>query len=110
VKLASSISASIGSILASVTTLSCCLPLAFAASVGTTGASAFLLKYRIWFLALSVALIGVGFWQQRRARLCSLKGRWIGDLLLWTSVALVASMILFPQQIAGFLADRLGRQ
>jgi hypothetical protein len=109
-KLVSSISASVGSIIASLSTLFCCLPFAFAAAVGTAGASAFLLKYRIWFLLLSIALIGVGFWQQRRARLCSLKGRWIGDVLLWTSVALILGMILFPQQIAGFIADRLGQQ
>ena len=109
-KLVSSISASAGSIVASLATLTCCLPIAFAAALGTAGASAFLFKYRVWFLLLSVALIGVGFWQQRRARLCSLKGRWIGDILLWTSVALVASMILFPQQIAGFIADHWGRQ
>jgi hypothetical protein len=109
-KLGSSISASVGSLLASLSTLFCCLPFAFAAAMGTAGASAFLFRYRIWFLLLSIVLIGFGFWQQRRARLCSLKGRWIGDVLLWTSVALLLSMILFPQQIAGFIADHLSQQ
>ncbi len=109
-KLVSSISASIGSLFASFATLFCCLPFAFAAALGTAGASAFLLKHRMWFLLLSIALIGVGFWQQRRARLCSLKGRWIGEVLLWTSVAVILGMILFPQQIAGFIADHFVRQ
>jgi hypothetical protein len=56
---------------------------------------------------LSVALLGFGFWQQRRAKLCAVKGRLVGQLLLWVGVAIVLGMILFPQQIAGFIADHL---
>jgi hypothetical protein len=83
------------------------LPVAFAAAIGTAGASAFLQKYRLWFLGLSVVLLGVGFWQQRRAKLCAVKGRLLGQVLLWAAVVIVLGMVLFPQQIAGFIADRL---
>ena len=106
-KQGSGVSASVGAIVSSLATLVCCLPLAFAAAIGAAGASAFLLKFRLWFLVLSVALLGIGFWQQRRARQCAVKGRIFGLVLLWTAVAVVLGMILFPQQIAGFIADRL---
>jgi FtsH-binding integral membrane protein len=91
----------------SLATLVCCLPLTFAAAIGTAGASAFLLKFRPWFLVLSVVLLGIGFWQQRRAKQCAVKGKVLGQVLLWTAVGVVVGMILFPQQIAGFIADRL---
>ena len=102
-------SASLAAILSSLATMACCVPLGFAAAIGAAAASAFLLQFRSWFLVLSIALIVVGFWQQRRAKQCAVKGRLIGQLLLWTAVAIVLAMILFPQQIAGFLADHLYR-
>jgi UPF0716 family protein affecting phage T7 exclusion len=107
VKQGSGISASVAAILSSLATMVCCLPVAFAGAIGAAGASAFLLKFRSWFLGLSILLLGVGFWQQRRARQCAVKGRIVGQVLLWTAVAVVAGTILFPQQIAGFIADRL---
>lgn len=103
------LSASLAAILSSLATMVCCVPLGFAAAVRAAGASAFLLRFRPWFLLLSVALIGLGFWQQRRAKQCAVKGRLIGQILLWTAVVVVLAMILFPQQIAGFLADHLYR-
>lgn len=103
------LSASLAAIISSLATMACCVPLGFAAAISAAGASAFLLRFRPWFLVLSIALIGVGFWQQRRAKQCAVKGRLIGQFLLWTAVAVVLSMILFPQQIAGFLADHFYR-
>jgi FtsH-binding integral membrane protein len=104
------ISASVGAIVGAMATMVCCLPLAFAAAIGAAGASAFLLKFRPWFLGLSIMLLGLGFWQQRRAQQCAVKGRILGQVLLWTAVIVVVGMILFPQQIAGFIADRLSGQ
>ncbi len=101
------LSASLAAIVSSLATMACCVPLGFAAAIGAAGASAFLLRFRPWFLVLSLALIGVGFWQQRRAKQCAVKGRLIGQILLWTAAAIVLAMLLFPQQIAGFLADHL---
>lgn len=106
-KQGSGIFASLGAILSSLATMVCCLPLVFAAAIGAAGAGAFLLKFRSWFLGLSIALLAIGFWQQRRARRCTVKGRVLGLVLLWTAVVVVVGMILFPQQIAGFIADRL---
>ena len=102
------ISASLAAIVSSVATISCCLPLGFAAAVGTGAAGAFFTTLRPWLLGVSVALIALGFWQQRRAKRCAVRGRMLGNVLLWAAVAVVLSMILFPQEIAAFIADQLG--
>jgi len=81
--------------------------LGFAAALGTAGASAFLQKFQPWLLGLSIVFLGVGFWQQRRAKQCAAKRSHLGAVLLWLAVVVVVGMILFPQEIAGFIADRL---
>jgi hypothetical protein len=103
----SGISASLGAILSSLATMGCCLPLGFAGALGAAGASAFVQRFRPWLLGLSIVLLGIGFWQQRRARLCSVKRSYLSAVLLWTAVGFVVAMIVFPQQIAGFIADHL---
>ena len=100
------VSASILAILGSLATIGCCLPLGFAAALGAGAASAFFTILRPWLLGLSVVLIALGFWQQRRAKQCAVRGRWLGNLLLWVAVLVVIGMVLFPQQLAGFIADR----
>ena len=108
-KQGSGISASLGAIVSSLATMGCCLPLGFAGALGAAGASAFVQRFRPWLLALSILLLGIGFWQQRRARLCAVKRSYLSAVLLWTAVVLVVAMIVFPQEIAGFIADHLSR-
>jgi len=108
VKQGTGISASLGAILSASATMSCCLPLGFAAALGAGAPSAFFTTLRPWLLGLSIALIAFGFWQHHRARQCAVRGRVVGSALLWAAVAVVLSMILFPQEIAGFIADHLG--
>ncbi len=100
------ISASVGAIVSSLATIGCCLPLGFAAALGTAGASAFFQKMRPWLLGVSIVLLGVGFWQQRRAKQCAAKRSYLSEVMLWSAVVMVVGMILFPQEIAGFIADR----
>lgn len=100
-------SASVVAILSAIATISCCLPLGFAGALGFGLASAFFTTLRPWLLGLSVLLIALGFWQQHRAKQCAVRGRWIGNVLLWAAVVVVTAMILFPQQIAAMIADRL---
>lgn len=107
VKRGSSIAASLGAIASSLATIGCCLPLALAAALGAAGAGAFLQTFRPWLLGLSIALLGVGFWQQHRAKQCAVKRAYLTTVLLWVAVAVVVGMILFPQEIAAFIADRL---
>lgn len=101
------ISFSVGAIVSSLASLACCLPLGLVAALGTAGASAFAQTLRPGLLGLSVVLLGIGFWQQNRASQCAVKGRVGARVLLWATVVVVVGMILFPQQIAGFIADRL---
>jgi FtsH-binding integral membrane protein len=89
-----------------VATIGCCLPLGFAAALGAGTASAFFTTLRPWFLALSIVLLGLGFWQRYRAKQCAVRGRLVGDVLLWAAVVVVLGMILFPQEIAGVIAGR----
>lgn len=103
------VSASVAAIVSSLATVGCCLPLGFAAALGAGAASAFFTTLRPWLLGVSVGLIGLGFWQQHRAKQCAIRHRWIGQALLWAAVVVVGAMILFPQQIAGFLASDPGR-
>lgn len=106
-KQGTAVSASLAAIFSALATIACCLPLGFAAALGAGAASAFFGTLRPWLLGLSVVLLGVGFWQQRRAKQCALRGRFVGRVLLWAAVIVVLGMILFPQQIAGFIADRV---
>ena len=106
-KQGSGLSASVGAILSALATIGCCLPISFAAALGTGAASAFFASVRPWLLAVSVALLGLGFWQQRHAKQCAVRGRMIANVLLWAAVIVVVGMLLFPQQIAGLIADRL---
>jgi len=99
------VSASLVAILSSIATISCCLPLGFAAALGASVASPFFTTLRPWLLGLSVVLLGLGFWQQHRAKQCLIRGRLIGNVLLWTALVVVVGMILFPQEIAAFIAD-----
>jgi len=104
VKQGTGISASVGAILSSMAIIGCCLPLGFAAALGAGAASAFFATLRPWLLGLSVVLLGLGFWQQHRAKQCAVRGRWLGSVLLWAAVVVVLGMILFPQQVAGLIA------
>ena len=99
------IAASVGAMLSSLATMGCCLPLGFAAALGAGTASAFFTTLRPWLLGLSVVLLAIGFWQQHRSQRCSSRGRWLGNLLLWAAVVVLAAMLLLPQQIAALIAD-----
>jgi hypothetical protein len=100
------ISASLAAMLSSIAVLSCCLPLGFAGALGVGAASAFFTTLRPWLMGLSVLLLGLGFWQQHRAIKCSVRGRWVGTVLLCMAVVVVFGMILFPQEIAGLIAGK----
>ena len=60
------ISASVGAILSSVATMSCCLPIGFAAALGAGAASGFFTTLRPWLLGLSIALLALGLFDRQR--------------------------------------------
>jgi hypothetical protein len=90
-------------------TLLCCIPISFAAAVATTSVGLFVASHQGWFLAASVGLIALGFVQLRRARAtCSTARRRWSAALLVVSAGIVVAVALFPQVIAGLMADWLG--
>jgi hypothetical protein len=101
------ITASMAAMVSALAMIGCCVPLGFLAALGAAGASTFLATARPWLLELSVLLLGVGFVQQYRGARCGVKRSRLSVVLLWTATAVVLVMVLFPQAIAGFLADHL---
>jgi hypothetical protein len=102
--------ASVGAILSSLLTLSCCLPLPFLGAAGVAGASVFLASARPWLLALSIILLGLGFFQVYRGMRCRARQSKTAIALLASATIVVVLLLLFPQVIASMLADISGRQ
>jgi len=97
--------ASLGAMVTSLLTLGCCLPLPFLGAAGLAGASVFLSAARPWLLAFSVILLGVGVFQVYRGMKCRAQQSRIALVLLGLEAALVILLMLFPQVLAGLLAD-----
>jgi hypothetical protein len=102
--------ASLGAMVTSLLTLGCCLPLPFLGAAGLAGASVFLSAARPWLLGLSVILLGAGFFQVYRGMKCRARQSRIALVLLGLAAGLVVFLLLFPQMLAGLLADISGQQ
>lgn len=99
--------APVAAIVSSLASLSCCLPLGILAFAGAAGAAAYLQTLSPWLLGVSVVFLVLGFAQLYRARRLRAKTSAFGIVLLFIATGVVLAMILFPQEIAGLLADRL---
>ena len=91
-----------------LSTLLCCIPTGFAAAAATTSVGLFVVDHQGWFLAASVGLMAIGLLQWRRARGCSISRRRTSAVILALAAAIVASVIFFPQVLAGLMADLSG--
>jgi hypothetical protein len=100
--------ASAGAVLTSLLTLGCCLPLPFLGAAGIAGASVFLASARPWLLALSVILLGFGFFQVYRGMRCRARQSKVAIAMLSLATIVVVLLLLFPQAIATVLADISG--
>ena len=102
--------APLAALAAAVSSLACCLPLAFAAALGSAGLGVAFAVARPWLLGLSFVFLAVGFYQLSAAkRACRRLSR--ATLVLYgVAVIAVAAMTVFPQSVAGFLADFGGSQ
>lgn len=99
---------SIAALSSLIAAVSCCLPvgtLLFAA--GAAGAARILAPLRPWLIGVSVLSLAMGFFQAYRRSHCTLRRDPFTVVVLWFSAAVVVLMLLFPQVIAGYLADRL---
>lgn len=95
----------IAAALTSLATLVCCLPMGFAAAAAAAGLGMVVAAYQHWFLGASVVLLMLGMVQlQRVQRTC--ETRPYGSMLVFAvSAVIVLLVVLFPQVIAGILAD-----
>jgi hypothetical protein len=101
--------AAFGALAALFAGLSCCLPVGtLLAAAGLAGASSVLVAASGWLMLASAALVGVAVVQAWRRRACDTRhSRW-SAILAWTSAGFVVFSLLFPQVIAGFIADIAG--
>jgi hypothetical protein len=97
--------APVAAALSALATLACCVPIAFAAGTAAAGLAAIAGEYRPWFLGASVVLLALGAVQFVRARrACRPRGS-LSMAILVGCAAIVALVLLFPQALAGLLAD-----
>lgn len=85
----------------------CCLPLGLAGGAAAGALAVVLAPLRPWLMGLSIVLLAAGFEQLRRNRRACRSGGRGGATLLIAATLLVAASIVFPQEIAGLLADWL---
>jgi hypothetical protein len=102
--------ASLGAMVTSLLALGCCLPLPFLGAAGLFGSSVFLSAARPWLLVLSVILLGVGIFQVYRGMKCRAQQSRVALVLLGIAAVLVIFLLLFPQVLAGLLADISSQQ
>ena len=99
--------APVAAVLSALTAIACCLPITFVAVAATASLGAVVSELRPWLLGLSVFLLALGFVQvSRPARACDRRSP-ASLAILWVSLAIVAMVLLFPQLLAGLIADWL---
>jgi hypothetical protein len=96
--------AGLAAILSAIASLACCLPLALPAALGAVGASAIFAVLRPWLLAVSAALLIIGFVQLYRGGKSCRRRSIASVVVFWMAVGIFLAMFLFPQQVAGLLA------
>ncbi|HWG20444.1 MAG TPA: hypothetical protein VG225_07925 [Terracidiphilus sp.] len=86
--------------------LTCCLPWGIGAALATLGVSAFFGEFQVWFLILSILLLGVGFFQVLRSKEgCPRRSR-TQIVLLGIAALVVLAIVFLPQWVAGLLVGR----
>ena len=99
--------APIAAVISVFSTIACCLPLGILAAAGAASLSAVLAPLRWWLIGLSVVLLAFGMWQLYGGKqVCRRRSR-ASQAIFWLSALMVLALALFPQAVAGFLADRL---
>jgi hypothetical protein len=91
----------------SLATIACCLPMGFAAAALTASLSMAVAAYQSWLFGASVLLLVVGavrLGQTQRA--CGTRS-YSSLIVFGLSAAIVVLVVVFPQVIAGLLADWL---
>jgi hypothetical protein len=93
--------------LTGLATIACCLPMGFAAAAVTASLSMAVAAYQPWFLSASVLLLLVGAVQLRQAQRACGTHSYSSLIVFGLSAVIVVLVVLFPDVIAGLLADWL---
>jgi hypothetical protein len=89
----------------SLVTIACCVPMGFAAAAVTASLGMAVAAYQPWFLGASVLLLLVGGLQLRQTqRACGTRSS-SSVIVFGLSAVIVVLVVVFPDVIAGFLAD-----
>ena len=99
--------APVAAALTGLATLACCLPMGFAAAAVTAGLSTVVAAYQPWFLGLSVVLLAVGLVQLNQVQRTCSRRPYASFVVFGLSAVIVLLVVLFPQVVAGMLADWL---
>jgi hypothetical protein len=99
--------APVAAALSAMSAIVCCVPIGFTTAAATAGLGAVVEPYQPWLLCAAVVLLTVGAFQLRRAtRLCANRPT-LSIVVFGISAAIVAAVVLFPQVVAGLVADWL---
>lgn len=96
--------ASVMAILSVLSSLACCLPIAFLAAFGAASAGAVFATLRPWLLVLAAILLVIGFVQLYRGGKSCRRGSIASLAVFWMAVIIFLAMLFFPQEVAGLLA------
>ena len=91
----------------SLATLACCLPMGFAAAAATASLGMVVATYQPWFLGASVVLLVVGMVQLRQMQRTCTRRSYSSFVVFGVSALIVLLVVLFPQVVAGIVADWL---
>ena len=94
----------IAAVLAALATLACCLPVGFIGAAGLAGLSVWSARLRWWLLGASLGLLALAFAQLYGKKRSCRRPSATSVALLWIAVALVLTILLFPQWVASVLA------
>jgi len=84
----------------------CCVPLGLAGAAGVLALSTLFDALQPWFLSVAVVLLALGAFQCYRSRRTCQRGRSRFSLaVLGLSATIVLVVLLFPQSVAGWIAD-----
>jgi len=92
--------------LTALAAFACCVPLGLAGAIGVLGLTMFFDVLQSWFLAAAAILLAVGaFLSFRRQRTCQRRRSRFSLAVLGLSATVVVLVLLFPQRVAGWIAD-----
>lgn len=96
---------SLGAIGASLAALSCCLPPAMLGAAGFAILASVPSVLQPWLLVVSIGFLIVAIFALVRGSRCGVKPSAWNWALLAVAALLVILAVLFPQAVAGFIAD-----